>query len=274
MKPPRWFVTTPERTQAVVREITEGSEPKASYYALLVTSAMIACFGLVTNSTAVIIGAMLVSPLMTPIFGIAAGMLRGDASLFGRALRAEFGGVALAVFASAMFGLLPLVTSGEATPEMIARTHPTLLDLMVAVFAGFAGAYALLDERVSPALPGVAIAVAIVPPLSTCGLCLAGGAYEGAFGAFLLFFANFIAILLVALVMFTIAGMAPDARWNSLADVSRRFGLAVVGFVVIAVILTHSLLRIYTERTTQHTIDTVLVAELAQESDGLGRDAI
>jgi uncharacterized hydrophobic protein (TIGR00271 family) len=264
---PQWFAPTPERTRAVTQEIADGSEPKISYYALLVTAAMIACFGLVTNSTAVIIGAMLVSPLMTPIFGIALGMLRGDGPLFTRALRAEFGGVALAVFASYIFGLLPV--AAEATPEMLSRTQPHLLDLMVAVFAGFAGAYAMLDERVSPALPGVAIATAIVPPLSTCGLCLAIGAYGGALGAFVLFFANFIAILLVSLVMFTLAGMAPAPRWNSARDISRRFGPVFVGFTVIAVVLTHSLLRITGERNLNHTIRQVLSQEFARDSVAL-----
>jgi uncharacterized hydrophobic protein (TIGR00271 family) len=259
-----WFAPTPERIRAVTQEIADGSEPKISYYLLLVTAAMIACFGLVTNSTAVIIGAMLVSPLMTPIFGIAQAMLRGDGSLLFHGLRAEFGGVALAVGAAFLFGLSPV--AGVATPEMLSRTHPQLLDLMVAVFAGFAGAYALLDERVSPALPGVAIATAIVPPLSTCGLCLAMGAYGGAFGAFILFFANFIAILLVSLIMFSLAGMAPEPRWNSVRDVSRRFGTVIVGFTVIAVILTHSLVRITTERNLQNNIGRVLSRELAKET--------
>ena len=135
------------------------------------------------NSPAVVIGAMLVSPLMTPIFGTALGMIRGDGSLFGRAVRAEIGGILLAIAFGALFGTLPLAT--EVTPEMLSRTTPTLLDLLVAVFAGLAGTLAVVDERISPALPGVAISTAIVPPLSTCGLCLAVGAFKGAYGAFL-----------------------------------------------------------------------------------------
>ena len=91
---------------------------------------------------------------------------------------------------------------------MLARTQPNLIDLLVAVFAGLAGAYALVDERISPALPGVAIATAIVPPLSTCGLCIAMGAWTGAFGALLLFLANFVSILLVALLVLFL--VSPD----------------------------------------------------------------
>jgi uncharacterized hydrophobic protein (TIGR00271 family) len=158
-----WLRVSRERAANVIEDITLGSDPKFSFYALLVASSLIAAFGLIANSTAVVIGAMLVSPLMTPIMGIALGLVRGDAGLLRRALLAEILGVVLAVGMAALFGLLPIKI--EATPEMLARTEPTLLDLLVAVLAGFAGAYAMVDERISPALPGVAIATAIVPPL-------------------------------------------------------------------------------------------------------------
>jgi uncharacterized membrane protein len=98
------------------------------------------------------------------------------------------------------------------TYQIALQPHPNLLDLLVAIFAGFAGAYALLDERVSPALPGVAIATAIVPPLSTCGLCLALQAWSGAGGAMLLFLANFVSILLVAILTFWAGGLAVTAQ--------------------------------------------------------------
>jgi uncharacterized membrane protein len=84
----------------------------------------------------------------------------------------------LAVGIAAILGIFPLAL--QVTPEMLARTEPNLLDLLVAVLAGFAGTYALIDARLSPALPGVAIATAVVPPLANSGLCLAMGAFAGA----------------------------------------------------------------------------------------------
>ncbi|HZK13759.1 MAG TPA: DUF389 domain-containing protein, partial [Desulfobaccales bacterium] len=192
----QWLSTTPERLQRVREEITLGSEPKVSFYALLTTASLIASFGLIANSTAVIIGAMLVSPLMTPIIGISLALVVGDTPLLGRALRAEALGVVLSIGIAAVLGMFPLAL--QVTPEMLSRTEPNLMDLLVAVLAGFAGTYALIDARLSPALPGVAIATAIVPPLANSGLCLAMGAYQGAWGSFLLFFANFLAILLVS----------------------------------------------------------------------------
>ncbi|MEN8808614.1 MAG: DUF389 domain-containing protein, partial [Desulfobacterales bacterium] len=171
MKFPKATQITPERAQLVVQEISDASEPGLRFYILVIVSTMIAGFGLTMNSTAVIIGAMLVAPLMTPIFGIALALIRGDARLLGRASQAEIAGVAAAIAMGFILGII--YPSLEPTPEMISRTQPQLFDLMVAIFSGFAGAYALVDEKISPALPGVAIATAIVPPLANTGLCFA-----------------------------------------------------------------------------------------------------
>lgn len=156
--------TTPERFKVVHAEISDGSEPALRFYILVAISTLIASFGLIADSTAVVIGAMLVAPLMTPIFGISLALVRGEPDLLGRAARAEIVGVVAAV--SMGFVLGSLIGDIEPTPEMLSRTRPNLFDLLVAVLAGFAGAYALVDEKISPALPGVAIATAIVPPLA------------------------------------------------------------------------------------------------------------
>ncbi|MBU4575559.1 MAG: DUF389 domain-containing protein, partial [Proteobacteria bacterium] len=147
------FKVSQARGEQIINEISVGSTPALGYYALISAASLIASLGLVANSAAVVIGAMLVSPLMTPIFGIALGMVRGDTPLLSQAFRAEFGGVFLAVAFGTVFGTLPVVQ--DVTSEMLARTYPTLLDLLVAVFAGLAGTLAVLDERISPVLPGV-----------------------------------------------------------------------------------------------------------------------
>jgi len=171
------FQVSPERFRIIYQEVKEGSEPGLRFYILVAISTMIAGLGLVTNSTAVVIGAMLVAPLMTPIFGMTLALIRGNTDLLGKSIRAEVAGVVASVFMGFLLGTLaPMV---EATPEMVARTEPNLFDLLVAVLAGFAGSYAMVDEKISPALPGVAIATAIVPPLANCGLCFSLGAYAG-----------------------------------------------------------------------------------------------
>lgn len=254
------FRVTPDTRRRILEDIALGSTPGLGFYALISTSSLIASLGLVANSPAVIIGAMLVSPLMSPIFGISLGMLRGDANLLTKAIRAEASGVVLAVAFGALFGLLPVMT--EVTPEMLARTEPTLLDLLVAVFAGFAGTLAMVDERISPALPGVAIATAIVPPLATCGLCLAAGATKGASGALLLFFANFVAILLVGCMTFLATGMARRREGDG---VTGNLVIAVLCFLLVSAYLTNTLVGIVTERRQDRQVKSIIETLLSNE---------
>jgi len=251
---------TRERFEVVHKEISDGSEPALRFYILVAISTLIASFGLISNSTAVIIGAMLVAPLMTPIFGISLSLVRGEPRLLGRAARAEIVGVVAAVLMGFILGTL--LGDIETTPEMLSRTRPNLFDLFVAVLAGFAGAYALVDEKISPALPGVAVATAIVPPLANSGLCLALGEVQGSIGSFLLFFANFLSILIVASTLFVFSGMAK--RYGAKArkiDFARRFGLPFVAFLLIALFLSHSLIQIYEERWITKTVKTTLLDE-------------
>ncbi|WP_428558645.1 MAG: DUF389 domain-containing protein [Solidesulfovibrio sp. DCME] len=260
----RRFRIANEKAERVAADIAQGSTPAIGFYALIATASLIASLGLVANSPAVIIGAMLVSPLMSPIFGLALGMIRGDAHLLGKAAQAEVSGMALAVAFGALFGLLPVMT--EITPEMLARTEPTLLDLLVAVFAGFAGTLAMIDDRISPALPGVAIATAIVPPLATCGLCLAHGSTAAASGAFLLFFANFVAILLVSAMTFLVAGLTrhADAAGNS-RRVAGNMALTILGFLLVSAYLTHSLTAILRDHRQHDQVKAAVEQALRAE---------
>jgi len=252
---------TAGRSRIVRQEIAEGSEPGIRFYLMVIISTMIASFGLVMNSTAVIIGAMLVAPLMTPIFGISLALVRSDAHLLGNAAKAEIAGVVAAILMGFVLGRI--YPGLEPTPEMLARTQPQLFDLLVAIFSGFAGAYALVDEKISPALPGVAIATAIVPPLANTGLCFAVGAYAGGIGSFLLFFSNFLSILLVASVVFWFFGMTEKYHGLNRKVVIRRFSLPILGFFLIALVLSHTLYQINQDRRIKLTIQNVLIEELA-----------
>ena len=257
------LIVSPERRALVVQDIVAGSAPRPQYYAMMGLSVLLAGFGLLVDSPAVVIGAMLVSPLMTPIFGVSLALSRGDLRLLVDALLAEFGGVFLAIVLAFILGLAPLSLS--PTPEMLARTSPTLMDLLVAALAGIAGCIAMIDERIGPALPGVAIATALTPPLATCGLSLAFGSYEGAWGAFLLFFANFLAILAVSTLMFILAGFVTQEEFGGAAVFARRFGAALVGLLLVTVLLTQQLVAVIQNRRTTQTIRSVIQTELADE---------
>ena len=254
---------TPQRRAPVRVDILAGSQPTLIYDALLGISELIAGFALLLDSDATLIGANVVAPLMTPIFGVALGLTRGDLSLLRIALIAEFGGALVGIVLCYGLGLLPFAI--EVTPGLLAQTHPTLIDLMVAALAGSAGALAMIDERVSPALPGVAIATALNPPIAAIGLCLALGAYEGAWGAFVLFFANVLAILFVAGAMFVAAGFVSRAEIGSLGGLARRFSVAALGLLLVTGLLTQYLVAMVGDLRADRTIGATLDSELAHE---------
>jgi uncharacterized hydrophobic protein (TIGR00271 family) len=220
--------------------VWELSTPHAPFFLLVTLSTTIAAYGLLSNSTAVVIGAMLVAPLMGPIFGIALGLAAGDTHLLGRAAGAELKGMLLSIALALCIGLVP--NHPEFGSEILARTRPTVYDIIVAVASGLAGAFALADKRVSPALPGVAIATAIVPPLATVGLCLSVGRFDQAGGAFLLFLANLLAIEATAAAYFTFIGVRRGhLHESSAAGFLRHFGVSVVLLALVGVFLTRTL---------------------------------
>ena len=251
------------RHAVVLEDVEVGSQPTATYYVLLGVSELIAAFALIIGSDATLIGANVVAPLMTPIIGMSLGLMRGDLRLLRTAFIAEFGGALISVVLTFLLGLMPFW--GDPTPSLLAQTQPTLIDLLVAALAGFAGVLAMIDERVSPALPGVAIATALNPPVAAIGLCLAFGAYQGAWGAFLLFFANVLAILAVAAVMFLIAGFVTREEIGSVRGLARRFTPAAIGLVLVTALLTRYLIGAVENIHTRRDITAVLDEELAHE---------
>ncbi len=188
------------------------SEAKISgtFVVMMILSTILATVGLFLNSASVIIGAMLLAPLMQPIVSFAMGALRGDQGLLIGGAKSVVGGVLLVLLSAAIIArLLPF---SEVTPEMAGRLHPSLLDLIVAIVSGIAAAYAKSNPKISGSLVGVAIAVALVPPLSTAGIGLGWMRPEIFTHAFLLFLTNFVGIVLAAGSVFMILGFSPIKR--------------------------------------------------------------
>ncbi len=254
------FNTGEPRKKQVCAEIRSGSDPRLTYYMLLSLSALITTFGLIANSPTVVIGAMLVCPLMMPIFGISLSLVAGDTRLLRSALIAETGGILLVVGASFLVGISPF--GFEITREILNNTAPNLLDLIVAALAGFAGCMAIINERISPILPGIAISTSLTPPLAACGLCLAFGALEGCAGAFILFLANFLTILFVAAVTFMATGFFTGRFSDHRGEFARRFGLAAVSMALLTFFLTNAMVRLIEAKTTIAKVKEAMRAEL------------
>jgi len=254
---------TPEARGRARQRIIDPSQPSNAYYLLVCLSAIIATFGLLANSTAVVIGAMLVAPLMGPIFGIALSLATGDRRLLKTALFAEIVGVILAIGLPVLIGLIPL--RPDFGSEILARTQPTIYDVLIALASGLAGAYALVDEKISPALPGVAIATALVPPLAACGLNIAAGNWAQAWGAFLLFLVNFIAIEFAAASIFMLFGLVEFTKIGNgspIKAVIRRLGISFFILLLAITFMTRTLINIVGERKLDKEIRTVLTNQL------------
>lgn len=258
----RNFLKSAEERRRIHAQIVVSSTARASFYFLVVLSTTIAAFGLLANSTAVVIGAMLVAPLMGPIFGIALALASGSHRMLARATAAEVTGVLLCLTLAVFIGTVTMYPSFGT--EILARTKPTLYDIFIAFASGLAGAYSLVDERISPALPGVAIATALVPPITTSGLCISAGQWDWAFGAFLLFFANFLSIELAAALVFMLAGLgkAGSSEKKTIAPLLKRFGLSFALLAIVAVYMTRTLIGMVAESRFSEEIRAVLATEV------------
>lgn len=197
----------PGSRTAVVRTMLHRPRGDAAgYWLQLLISAALATLGLALDSTAVVIGAMLIAPLMRPIVELAMGLATGSAPLVFRTGFRSIGSVVVVVLASAAFTwLLPF---HEATPELLARTAPSLLDLFVAAACAVAGAYAVVmtSNDVATTAAGTSIGISLVPPLCTAGYGLSIGDWHMAQGAGLLFTANITGIITIAGVVFMVTG--------------------------------------------------------------------
>lgn len=195
-----WLQTTVPQLERDARiglfeRVQSNSAWDFDFLALIALSTVIASAGLIENSAAVIIGAMLVAPLMTPLLGMGLSMVQGNPRLLQLASRTVFLGFLTSLAIGFLSGLC-VPRFQLATPEMVARDWPLLLDLLIAFAAGLAGAYTSSRPSLIAALPGVAIAAALVPPIATAGLALSIGDFDLAGGAMLLFLVNAVAIVL------------------------------------------------------------------------------
>jgi uncharacterized hydrophobic protein (TIGR00271 family) len=180
--------------------LQEGALPTIEYYILTILSCVIATTGLLQGSTATIIGAMIVAPLMTPILAFSLGVIWGKVDLIRTSAQSIVKGVILAIAISALISFM--VPIPAYTSEILARTRPTLFDIIVAIASGIVGAYGNANKKISNTLAGVAIAVALMPPLCTVGIGIGTFNREVATGASLLFLINLVSISLAGAAVF------------------------------------------------------------------------
>lgn len=263
------FDTLPTLTQEqrieVYKEVRRGARPDVDFFIMIGLSAVIATVGLLQNSAAVIIGAMLVAPLFTPIVALSLATVQGNVRLLRLAVESTVKGVALAVGLAVLIGAVsPLVT---VTAQIQARTQPNLFDLAVALASGAAGAYAIARKDVATALPGVAIAAALVPPISVAGIGLAIGNMDVAGGGALLFITNLIAITLAGSIVLLLLGFRPPRPGEGEARLQVGLMTAIALVVIISIPLAAVFLGAVQDASVDRAIKRTLDTQLGDSSD-------
>jgi uncharacterized hydrophobic protein (TIGR00271 family) len=205
---------------------------RSAFWTMLALSAVIATAGVIADSTATVIGAMIVAPLSVPIMGMALAVVMGSPTLLRRSAAVVAGGVAAVVAVGALASMaIPDGVDLLENTQIAGRTSPSLVDLVAAVATGFAGAVGLARKDVAAVLPGVAIAISLVPPLAVVGVCAGEGQWSLAIGALLLFLSNLVALVIAGTLTFTGYGYAREAREQS-TDEKFSQRRAYVGIVV------------------------------------------
>lgn len=252
----------------IVEKVSQDASPGFDYFFLVILSSAIATLGLINDSPAVIIGAMLVAPLMSPIIGVGLGSITANTKLARNSATALIRGAILSILLSTLLTLsniyLPFVPPLVEIPhEILSRTQPLPSDLVIALAGGLAAAYSLSQPHLSAALPGVAIATALMPPLSTIGIGIALGRWDIAAGAALLFLTNAVTIAFASILVFFLEGFVPRYQKNNGKLPKTLLGTGVLTGLLL-ILLTFLGARLVSQAQENRLINTILITEIGE----------
>ncbi|MGB0564268.1 MAG: TIGR00341 family protein [Spirulinaceae cyanobacterium] len=250
----RWLKDKQMSVVGLNRLLWRASVPSSSFFVMLMISGVISTAGLLANSVATVIGAMIIAPLMGPIIGLSYSLAISNRRLMRRASLTLLLGTVATIFSAALFTWI--IGLREVTPEILARVQPTLIDLLVAIAAGAAGAYAKSHPQIADSFPGVAIAVALVPPLGVVGIGLALGSQHIFLDSLLLFATNLIGTIVSGVLVFI---------WQDYGSLKRaRKGLAfsLLILLTLGIPLTVSLNRLLTRSSNREEVRHIIRHEL------------
>lgn len=191
---------------SVVRKVMQNSTPNFDFFYLTALSTLMATFGLIENNVAIVIGSMLIAPVLYPILGLALGLVMSDISVWTRSSTTLIKALVIGLVVSSLATIL-FAESAQFGSEILLRTETTVISFMIAVIAGLAVTYALAQPEWSETLPGVAISVALIPPLATIGIGIAWLNFEVLAGASLLLGLNIFGIVTAAMISFSLMNL-------------------------------------------------------------------
>lgn len=196
-------LTGRDKTVAVERLI-KGSTPSQDFFLMIVLSILTATFGLLMNNSSIIIGSMLIAPMLYPLLSLSLGVIMSDFKLISRSFYTILKSMAFAIAASALATLLFSSQLANITPLIISMTRPSLPYVVVAIIAGFAGTFALVKPQLSETLPGIAISVALIPPVAVVGIGVANFNWAMISGSLILFLVNAIGVMFASMITFSL----------------------------------------------------------------------
>jgi len=255
-----------EQRRKIIADVQDDSKANFDYFILVALSSSIATLGLLSDSPAVIIGAMVVAPLMSPILGIGLATTTGEKKLLKDALLTLLFGallsIAIAMLLTWINDELPFISLHQIPGEVMSRTRSSPVDLTIAIAGGLAAAYAVTRPKLSAALPGVAIATALMPPVCTVGIGLALQNWQVASGSGLLFITNAVAIAFASGLVFLARGFSKEHRFGD-AKVHATIWVSTVLVIILLIPLTYFSLRIIRQAEESRLINAVVQREVA-----------
>jgi len=195
--------TEKDKTNAVER-LLSGSTPSQDFFLMIVLSILTATFGLLLNSVAIIIGSMLIAPILYPVLSLSLGIIIADFEVISRSFWTLVKSVILGATFANVAALLFRSQLGDITPEIASRAQPSLVSVVVAIIAGLAASFALVKPQLNETLPGIAISVALIPPIAVMGIGIAEFNWNLVSGSFLLFVVSTIGVVFASMVTFSL----------------------------------------------------------------------
>lgn len=253
-----WLRQSDENKAEISKRVNEGLNTGKLYWLEVILSALIATLGLLQNSVAVIIGAMLIAPLLRPVQALAYAIVIGRPWLFARGMRLLVFSILVSILIP--MGVLFFFPGSESTPEIAARTQPNLFDLLIAMFSAVVAILAFAYKRLHESVAGVAMATAIMPPLVVIGIQLWWGSYALAWGATLLFITNLVAILAVGAVLFIFYGFNPHR--NETESSLGKLAFLFVTLLGLWLVLSYNLKQIQLQNVRLEQAEMVLEENL------------
>lgn len=243
-----------EQKQLTRLRLRKLSQSSSKFYIFIVLSVIISTLGLIKDSTAIIIGAMLISPLMDPILCLSSSITTGHRPSLNQSFQTLVKGITLSILIAAL--ITTIIPIYEIPSAISNRANPSLIDLFIALAAGAAGMYSIVKKS-SSTLPGVAISSSLIPPLSVIGIGLAIGDYRLTSGAWLLFLTNLIAIIFIGSLFLLLFGLRPHSKDNQ-GFATINASVSLIMLIGLSIILSSSFIQINQNDRTKAYIKTIL----------------